>query len=319
MEKGNQELTVQSISAIQALVLQHAKRGTDRLAPHTVGHLEAAARSLLGASAARVCIVTGFFVGPADSGHPETDGPIGASQLAHFLKLSGYDVEIITDTRCQRAVESCKATLGAEFGLCVLDRAEEITALRSAWIAGAHTPSHLISIERPAPSRDGHPRNMRGDDLSEVTAPLHMLFEANETPLPYTTISICDGANEIGMGAIPADAIAANGHMHAEIHSTTAAQYLVLAGVANWGATALAATLALLSAALRTNLTRAFGVDQENRLRAALFDEWIAVDGALAKFSRDTVDGIEAQLGNAVTQKVLDIALRGPQEQDQRP
>lgn len=306
-----------AIREVQGLVFQHAKRGTDRLAPHAEGHLEAAVRSLLSAPESRIAIVTGFFVGPPETGHPETDGPIGAAQLAYFLELAGHSTEIITDTRCAGAVACCRATLGAAFGLRILDTAEQITALRDSWRAGAEAPSHLLSIERPAPARDGRPRNMRGLDLSEVTAPLHLLFEpGGPAPLPYTTIAICDGANEIGMGSIPHAAIEANPQANAEIHSTVAVQHLVLAGVANWGATALAAALALLEPKLRAALTEAFGAEQENALRVALFEGRIAVDGALAAFSSDTVDGIDAALGNAVTQAVIETALGGPRAQD---
>ena len=62
----------------------------------------------------------------------------------------------------------------------------------------------VIAIERCGPSPDGTPRNMRGRDLSEYTAPLDRLFSAG----PWQTIGIGDGGNELGMGSVPRALIA---------------------------------------------------------------------------------------------------------------
>ena len=63
-----------------------------------------------------------------------------------------------------------------------------LAGLIETWRAARIT--HAISIERCGRSRDGSPRNMRGEDISAHTAPLDDLFTAG----PWDTIAIGDKA-----------------------------------------------------------------------------------------------------------------------------
>lgn len=293
-------------AAVQALILQHAKRGADQLAVHTQGHLRAAVRSLTAAKGTHIVIVTGFFIGNQADGHPETDGPIGAAQLGHFLQLAGWQVTLITDQNCAAAVQCARDVLHAQFNVRILSTLDDISQLRSAWDQGINAPSHIIAVERAGPAADGAPHNMRGVDISATTAPLHELF-AGKAAIP--TITIADGVNEIGMGVMPASAVAELGPIDATIHCTIKVDHVVLAGVSNWGAVGFAAAATLLDPALQQDLNAVFDPTVGDAIAQALCDGQIAVDGVTNTFTTETVDGISAKIGHSVTKSVLAVAI----------
>jgi hypothetical protein len=74
--------------------------------------------------------------------------------------------------------------------------------------------------------------------------PAASLFEISDKPYPMT-IGIGDGGNEIGMGKIPWDTIRRNIPNGGKIACRVATDHLIVAGVSNWGAFALAAGVAL--------------------------------------------------------------------------
>ncbi len=188
------------------------------------GQLHLAAQSLR--LAKRVTIVSGFYVPEAGVG--ETDGPPGAKVLGETLAKIGIDVEYVTDAV---NVPLFRA-LGIEPVVDVGD-----------YLDRAH-PTHLVSVERVGRGRDGRYRNMRGADITDVTAPLDDLFlEGGRRGL--TTIGIGDGGNEIGMGRVFADALAdiENG---TRIATVIATDFCIVTGVSNWGAYGLAGALSVL-------------------------------------------------------------------------
>ena len=69
---------------IESIVTRPVGRGAEAFLAHTSGQLRRAAESLL-AGRPDVAILTGFFVGSA----AETDGPVGAVQLAAALRRLG--------------------------------------------------------------------------------------------------------------------------------------------------------------------------------------------------------------------------------------
>lgn len=177
--------------------------------------------------ARRVAIVTGFYIPEADAG--ETDGPPGAKTLGDALAKLGISVDYLTD--------SYNAPLLGSLGL------EPVTT-HDSYLDSAK-PSHLVSIERSARARDGRYRNMRGHDITATTPPLDELFlEAARRGL--TTIGIGDGGNEIGMGKVFAETLAAIPHGH-EIASTVPTDFCIATGVSNWGAYGLAGALSILA------------------------------------------------------------------------
>jgi len=176
--------------------------------------------------ARRVGIVSGFFI--TDAGAGETDGPPGAKVLGDALAQLGIPVDYITDAR-NAAIFSA------------VDREPLIEP--ADYLARAQA-THLVSIERPGRGRDGRYRNMRGVDITAFTAPLDEMFiEASRIGL--TTIGIGDGGNEIGMGNVFAETLAAI-PQGKQIASTVATDFCILSGVSNWGAYGLAGALSVL-------------------------------------------------------------------------
>lgn len=180
--------------------------------------------------------------------------------------------------------------------------------------------THLIAIERPGPSytpeairqqyRDeAGPmlarysaevpaaqrnlcHNMRGEPINQRTAKAHRLFEwITERGLPITTIGVIDGGNEIGSGALPwhllCQAIARG--PAGQIACRIATEFVLIAGVSNWGAYALA--LALAATAQRLDLIACWTEKSQLSLIEALVRDAGAVDGA-TRLREATVDGL---------------------------
>ena len=176
--------------------------------------------------AKRVTIVSGFYIPDAEAG--ETDGPPGAKVLGEALTALGVEVQYVTD---ERNVSIFRA-LGIEPVIDVEDYLDKAA------------PTHLVSIERVGRGVDGRYRNMRGIDISDVTAPLDEMFlEATRRGL--TTIGIGDGGNEIGMGKVFVEALDAIVNA-ASMATVVATDFCIVAGVSNWGAYGLAGALSVL-------------------------------------------------------------------------
>jgi UDP-N-acetylmuramoylalanine-D-glutamate ligase len=187
--------------------------------------LRLAAQSLL--YARRVGIVTGLFIPSANAA--ETDGPPGAKMLGDVLRRRGVEVDYLTDQLNAPALRS----LGLE---PVVDTTEYLRQAK---------PTHLVSVERLGRCRDGRYRTMLGDDVTDFTAPLDDLFLAAE-PFGVTTIGIGDGGNEIGMGKVFSEVLAAIPHGD-EIACTVTTDFCIAAGTSNWGAYGLAGALSVLA------------------------------------------------------------------------
>ena len=109
----------------------------------------------------------------------------------------------------------------------------------------ALAPTHLIAIERSGRAADGRNYNMHGTDITSFTAPLDEWF-LTAGKLRITTIGIGDGGNEIGMGRVQAkvkEVVKFGG----QIGSVVTTDFLVVAGVSNWGAYGLVGALSLLT------------------------------------------------------------------------
>jgi hypothetical protein len=215
-------------------------RGTSRLAAPTIDDLgRAAAMLVAGAPNLRVGILTGFFIPRAQAPAAETDGPLGAVQLAAMIAALGGTATLITDSHCAPVLE------GFLDGLA-------LAGVRSRpHLLVADTPdaidldlTHVISIERPGHSADGSYRNMFGTDISAYCPPLDEWFAGLDIP----KIAIGDGGNEVGMGRLDPALIASiveRGHL---IASVVPADCLIVSGTSNWGGHALCAAVAALGA-----------------------------------------------------------------------
>jgi hypothetical protein len=179
--------------------------------------------------------------------------------------------------------------------------------------------SHLIAIERVGPSHTPEtvsaqrrstaapltefeqdvPReardvchNMRGVPVNALTAKTHRLFEEiARRRLPITTIGIGDGGNEIGMGNLPWEVLkrAITTGPGGRIACRIPTDHLLLAGVSNWGAYALATLTACHSD--RRDVLASLSVDAERQLIERLVSEAGAVDG-VTRQRQATVDGL---------------------------
>jgi hypothetical protein len=234
----------------------------------------AACRSLADTSHAAVAIVTGFFIPHAKPPAAETDGPLGALFLARALTPLGIRVALLTDDFCHRALAGGLAAcgLGAKVPLLTLpDRQTRWrTFIDEAWLPFLRDDflaTHLIALERVGPSHTpksirrqpggvkmlpefladvpevDHNRchNMRGVDITRLMAPAHRLFKNAPRLSGLTTIGIGDGGNEIGMGKIPWKVIQSNIPRGGKIACRIATDWLIVAGISNWGAYGLAA------------------------------------------------------------------------------
>ncbi|MEU5902780.1 glutamate cyclase domain-containing protein [Micromonospora sp. NPDC047467] len=231
------ELTIAELERVAA---REVGRGSEALAVPAAGGLFAAARSLA-TGTPDAAVFTGFFIPGAEPPAAETDGPLGAAQIAAALRLLGGRCRLITDEPCAPVVEA--AVAAAATGLAV-----DVAPLRGydEWAAAALPRygqlTHLIACERVGPSVDGRPRNMRGEDIGAHTAPLERLYSAGSA----FRIGIGDGGNELGMGRLPAELVAQVVASGERIRCVVGADALLVGGTSNWAAAALVGALALL-------------------------------------------------------------------------
>jgi hypothetical protein len=243
------EAAERAIAACEDLAAHDVqRRNIGPLAAHVRGNLLPAARSIAGHPAPGIAIITGFFLVHAEPPNCETDGPPGAVLLAAGLAAGGIPCRIATDVHSADIVRAALASAGIE-GVVAMDvvSAEAgdgglpLEAVRQQWQAGPRPVSHVVSIERCGPSTDGRPRDARGVDISSRNAPLEGLYRGH-----WVTIGIGDLGNELGMGSLPRELVAASVRNGAALWCTVPCDYPLVSGVSNWGAAALLAAIAML-------------------------------------------------------------------------
>ncbi|EFO31962.1 hypothetical protein TRICHSKD4_3058 [Roseibium sp. TrichSKD4] len=227
-----------------------------------------------------VGIVSGFTVVDNDGKTKlfgENDGPPGAVMLAKTLIQNGTPATLVMDKGSessflaaakaaglvvsdgytddkndpnyvppqQRTFEN--ATLVPGLKIIVVDGEGGVEAAKQQ-LKESNT-GLLISTERPSPNSEGVLSNMRGQPINEFNEDLSGLFEAGEgETLPWKTIGIGDGGNEIGLGTIraavegdkkPDDTPVVNNGQ--QISARVGTDETILASVSNNGAVFLAA------------------------------------------------------------------------------
>ena len=263
----------------------------DNLFTATAGDFERACRSLSLKRGTMVGLLTGFYIPSADPPAFETDGPLGALFLATALKSLRYDPWIYTTHPCNRVLEPSVKGIGAQV--------RSVPPSGPTWLAHlvldygpicSGYASHLISVEAVGPSWiDGRSYNMRGKEITEYSAPLHYIVEEANRIGETKTIGIGDGGNEIGMGKIPHETIVKNIPNGDLIACRVPTDHLIVAGVSNWGAYALAAGLFVLLD--RKPPPDLFNPDRELAILEAMVREGPLVDGVTGKQTA-TVDGL---------------------------
>jgi hypothetical protein len=236
------------------------------------GAFAAACRSLAASRGPKVWVHTGFFIPSADPPAFETDGPLGAFFLYRAFEALGGRVAVCGEGPISKAVWAAQVFIDPH-GYDDMDY----------W-----HPDHLVWVERAGPAADGRYYTMRGRDITEhhewVSA-RYLPPESSRCP----TIGIGDGGNEIGMGKIPHETIVKNIPNGDLIHCRVPTDHLIVAGVSNWGAYALAAGVYVLRGVKPP--ADLFDPDRERDILEVMVREGPLVDGVTGKQTA-TVDGL---------------------------
>lgn len=271
-----------------------------------------AARSIAEHPAPNVAIITGFYIPHGNPPSAETDGPIGAAHLAAGFSELDIPVRLVTDSKCSNAVRSAfhAAGVSTEINFDVIpvsdsdpDVSQSISSVLSSWKSSNPPVSHIISIERVGPNRDGIARNMLGEDITQYTAPLHKLFESDSEQV---TIGIGDGGNELGMGIIPIDIIRKSDNQREIIACRVPCNHLIVCGVSNWGAIGLLASLALLRTDWSAQLMEILTVASKSNILEEMVTKGPAVDG-VTKIQSLSVDNLPWDVHATVTNDIREI------------
>jgi hypothetical protein len=180
--------------------------------------------------------------------------------------------------------------IGSFTHLVALERVGPTHTRESIGFAGRSEAWEEFPKEVPEAQR-GRCLSMRGRDVTDLTRPAHLLFEK----MPWamiggrTTIGIGDGGNEIGMGKLPWTTIRKNVPRGGLVACRVPTDYLIVAGVSNWGAYALAAGVRLLRNAPPDN--DLYDATRERDLLRRMVEAGPLVDGVTGEQSV-TVDGL---------------------------
>ncbi len=230
----------------------------------------------------RVLMMTGFFI--ADALRGETDGPPGTMTLARALVRLGKTVMVLTDDYSEPLLRSCAEVLAVDGELTLRSLPQDTSLPVYQRVMDTFEPDVVISIERPGMNREGKCLSMSRVDLSAYVPCFDPLFRlAFRAGIP--TIAIGDGANELGMGSLPPEALSNVLHGD-EIAAVTGCDHLIVAGVSNWGGAALVAGLSCLCG---ENLLHT--ADQEVDMVEAMIDAG-GIDGK-RKEAIVSVDGLD--------------------------
>src|SRR5262249_30912170 len=106
---------------------------------------------------------------------------------------------------------------------------------------GAIGQAYLDFLDAVPQEHQDRCHTMRGRDITDHMSPAHQLFEWANRQSGVTTIGIGDGGNEIGMGKISWDIIDRNIAGGGLVACRVPTKHLIVCGISNWGAYALAA------------------------------------------------------------------------------
>ncbi len=286
----------------------------DNLVTSTAGDFVRACRNIATHPSPRIAIITGFTIPTADPPCGETDGPLGALFIARALAPLGMPVALASDGTTLAALRAGVAAAGLDHRsgtrqssaerqerksgdfryenvepVPVIELPEEVDpdTFRREFYRRAGAVNILIALERVGPSHsDGRCYSMRGHDMTHLTRPAHFLFES---PGDAITIGIGDGGNEIGMGKIPRNTIARNIANGDKVACRTRTDELIVAGISNWGAYALATGVRLLRGVpFDASL---FDATEEHRLLQVMIDAGPLIDGVTGQRTL-SVDGL---------------------------
>ncbi|OHT02719.1 hypothetical protein TRFO_30078 [Tritrichomonas foetus] len=188
-------------------------------------------------------VLTGFC---CMFGRCETDGPLGSAILSSTLRDLRFNTFLLTDSFAEPVVKAAASEVFAENALFNENKEKLVVSVDDP--TKIVNISFIISIERPGRSRKTNDyRTMSARDITQCTAPLDLLFpQIGESQKSYLTIGVGDGGNEVGTGNI-ADEVCKHVNHGDEICTSICADILIMTGVSNWGALALAAALVIVA------------------------------------------------------------------------
>jgi D-glutamate cyclase len=272
-----------------------------------------------------IAVVTGFYIPTANPPAAETDGPLGAVYLARGLTPLGVRVLICSDAFCETALRAGLESCGLQQtvplvtlpGHADASRLSEEAYWNSVESKSPEPLTHLIALERVGPSHtleslqrqqggealgqtyldflDQVPpehqdrcHTMRGRDITAHVSPAHRLFEA-AAARRVATIGIGDGGNEIGMGKIAWDIIQRNIPGGGLVACRVPTDQLIVCGISNWGAYALARGVWLLRG--QSFPAALADAETERRILQTMVERGPLVDGVTAQ-TTVSVDGL---------------------------
>jgi len=247
-----------------------------------------------------IFIITGFPV--VSKNVCETDGPPGAAVLAKTLISIGIKLVMVTDELCFDVVSA-----GALKIPVVKYPVDNETAKETAEeLFSAHSPSVLVSIERPGWNEKQEYHTMSGVNISNMVGKTDHLF-GYARKIGVTTIAMGDGGNELGCGSI-IETVRKHVPYGAKcqcpcgkgIAATTPSDVLVVGGTSNWGAYGIAACLSLLK-----DLNYRHNGKSESRLLSYIINAG-GVD-SVTKDSQPFVDGVPTPINKLVVDLIWSI------------
>ncbi|XP_056402949.1 D-glutamate cyclase, mitochondrial isoform X2 [Hyla sarda] len=213
-------------------------------------------RSCLSLSHARsVLITTGFPTHYQHVPPEETDGPPGALAMTATLQALGKKVVIVTDEHAigmyKKIVEDAIDQGVLRVTVPVLSYKGETPDCAVKFLCENGDPSaprfdHLIAVERAGRASDGNYYNARKVNIKHLVDPIDDLFVAAQTIPGISTTGIGDGGNELGTGKVK-EAVKKYIRNGDTIACDVAADFVVIAGVSNWGGYAVSCALYLLN------------------------------------------------------------------------
>lgn len=168
-------------------------------------------------------------------------GISGTLALARAGVSMGKTVTIATDECNKDVIEAglaCKAYFPSDHAVHVAAfpaRSGWGEAQESAFEATCMAHDHYIAVERAGANAQGTYCTMKGRSMDDLVAPLDAAFTQHAKVAGATTTGVGDGGNELGMGKV-ASAVEEHIPLGCTIACVGAADYLVAAGVSNWGA-----------------------------------------------------------------------------------
>jgi hypothetical protein len=175
----------------------------------------------------------------------ENDGLSGTLALAEALRQRGKEVVLLTDRHSRDLLSAGAAVFASPFPTITLNLPQPEADRAIDDLLASFSPTHVVAIERPGSAADGHRYSMRGEMLDDLVPAADRLLEP-PYPRAFRTIAIGDGGNELGLGSLRSALKSRVTHGEL-IFCATPADYVITAGISNWGAFALVAALSLLA------------------------------------------------------------------------